>query len=129
MKHLSIAGLSLLATILVSVSSDAGTQSVSRTCIMNPDNSGLCYGSFYSFRNSPVADSAVFTRTTSGGYGQFYATEGGISYSCLTPTSGPVYDLFPVALANRGFFYISWDTTGTCSFLQLANGSQYQNVW
>lgn len=122
--------VSLAALGFASVAS-AGLTSDSGYCYQNTDGSGYCYGNFLGWRNHAQSTAyAYFYEYASGSKGFYarYTVSGATtpsSYSCVPDAS--VAASWGEALANKGRFYINWDSSGTCYSLSLYNGSAYSN--
>ena len=109
----------------------AGSTTESSYCYKNTDGSGYCYGTLLGFRNNASSSTyARFYKNTSATR-SFYAiyTPAGATaaqgYSC-TPDA-TVSTLWDKAIRARGYFNIQWNSSGSCTYLYLANGSQYTN--
>jgi hypothetical protein len=109
----------------------AGSTSETAYCYQNADGSGHCYGNFLGWRNSSQTSAYAYFSENDSGSRSFYAryTVSGAttpsSYSCIPDAS--VAAVWGEALGHKGYFSISWNTSGTCYSLSLYNGSQYAN--
>ena len=121
-----------VAVLGVAGVASAGSTSESSYCYKNTDGSGGCYGTLLGFRNSTGSSSnyARFYKNTSASR-SFYAyytsstTTAPTSYTC-TPDA-TVSTIWDKAIRARGYFNIQWNASGSCTYLYLANGSQYTN--
>lgn len=108
--------------------SEAGYTWQTASCSANSDGSGSCAGTFLGFRNSSGAsDYAQFQSNTTPGFVPqiFYAVYAGRLYSCVPDAN--IQAIWPMVMAARGYFSVSWDASGTCHNLWLNNGSYTQN--
>jgi hypothetical protein len=122
MKRVALAVSLALPVLLASPPGHAGAQFNTWSC-----SPGSCAGTFLSVRNAGDPNTfADFYTTTSGGL-SFFAEFNGAYYSCSAPAGSSVAALAPEALANEGYFSISWGTNGVCTFLEVVNGSAYHN--
>jgi hypothetical protein len=109
----------------------AGSTSQSNHCFQNADGSGYCYGNFLGWRNSSTAGEYSYFYENDSGSRSFYArymVSGATSlstYSCIPDAS--VSAMWGEALAHKGYFSVSWNSSGACYSLSLYNGSQYAN--
>jgi hypothetical protein len=107
----------------------AGSTSESAYCYKSTDGSGYCYGNFLGFRNHAGSGTKAYFYKRVDGTRNFNAaitnpsTGLTTNYSCIPDTATSA--LWSRALAHSGYFYVSWDATGTCTYLSLYNGSQY----
>jgi hypothetical protein len=109
----------------------AGYTSESAYCYKNSDGSGACYGSLLGFSNHAGASTqAYFYKNDSGSksfYGAYTNTSTGVTTSGSCTPDAATGALWSKALSLTGYFHIQWDSTGTCTYLYLNNGSQYSN--
>ncbi|QSQ25974.1 hypothetical protein JY651_14050 [Pyxidicoccus parkwayensis] len=120
-----------LATLGLSSVASAGLTYQGATCYQNTDGSGYCYGSMLGFREDATTTSYASFREDEDGTRSFYArytvagSTAASSYSCIPDAT--VSSLWNVALSTRGYFYVAWNTAGTCTYLRVSNGSNYTN--
>ena len=93
-------------------------------CTKAADGSGYCSGSPAGFKKSPGAgDQSKFISTTYG-YVWFNAYLANVNYTCTFPfNSANTNNLYNLLMLNRGEFNISWDKTGTCTYVEIYNSS------
>lgn len=134
MKSLHLKSLTpvvALATLGLASVASAGLQSKSAQCYQNTDGSGYCYGNMLGFREDATTTSYASFREDEDGTRSFYArfTVSGATvpstYTCIPDAT--VSSIWSQALSARGYFYVSWNTSGTCTYLRLSNGSLYSN--
>ena len=113
---------------LVPAVADAGAQYTMASCSKNADFSGSCSGNFLGFRNNSDYDARAYFYVNSNGTMGFSARLNGISYSCSVNSAYPaMVDIFPQLMTARGYFYLTWDSAGNCTYTMFYNGSQYAN--
>lgn len=109
----------------------AGSTSESAYCYKNTDGSGSCYGNFLGFRNHAGSGTYAYFYKNDGGSKYFYGAYTNTSTSTTTYVSctpdAATAALWTKALAHEGYFNIQWNTSGTCTYLSLYNGSQYSS--
>ncbi|MBN1206256.1 MAG: hypothetical protein JXB05_15170 [Myxococcaceae bacterium] len=97
-------------------------------CSKSPDGSGSCNGTFLGFRNDSGASTQAYFYKNDGGFKSFYGAFTNplgelVTAGCIPDAATGA--LWSKALAHEGYFSISWDSSGTCTYLYLANSSQY----
>jgi len=99
------------------------------SCSQNADGSGSCSGTLRTWRSSSQ-DSAYVTFYELDNGGKMFVARYTVSgessprtFSCMPDAS--VGAMWGDALAQRGRFVISWNSSGTCYGLSLYNGSAY----
>jgi hypothetical protein len=109
----------------------AGSTTESAYCYKNTDGSGSCYGTFLGFRNHAGSGTYAYFYKHSSGSKSFSGaytdtSTNTTSYFSCTPDAA-TGALWTKAVAAQGYFSISWNTSGTCTYLSLYNGSLYSN--
>jgi hypothetical protein len=134
MKHLIAKSLSLGVLAVLSLAprmAEAGSSSAGFfSCTLNPDGSGNCHGTYNGARNSPgIHDQVSFTMDNSGS-AFFGAVYDGTSMSCTKQVTAGSMDahIWTAAISYRNYFYVSWDSTATCSWVYVGNMSGSQSV-
>jgi hypothetical protein len=119
----------LLAAFAVLTVADAGfagqSSSAGAYCSTNSDGSGGCSGSFNGFRaaSDPQAYAALWNEGTA--YAQFIAELNGSYYSCTTTAPGSAWFTISSGQPTTSFS-ISWNSAGTCTFVSMLAGSEFQ---
>jgi hypothetical protein len=113
--------------LLVAESSMAGTQWPDTATCYASSSGGSCYGTLEGFRTSSDANAlAYFTTWSNGGAitGTFggSTTAGGGGY-CYAPAA--MLPLVQEAMNHRGYFSVTWNSAGTCTQIELEQGSFY----
>jgi hypothetical protein len=110
----------------------AGQQTETVYCYKNTtDGAGTCYGNFLAFRNHAGASTRAYFYKHDSGTKSFYAavtntsTNVTTSYSCTPDAAAGA--MWSKAISHSGYFYVSWDANGTCTYVALTNGSHYAN--
>lgn len=123
------AGAILAAAVSLAADGRAGESFNEESCVKNSDGSGYCYGNYGGFHNSSNPDYFFFeTDAWSGGVGYyFYTYYSGVSYSCTPGSNYPhVTTYWPQSYPSTGtWFWIQWDSAGTCSSLETEVGSLF----
>jgi hypothetical protein len=125
-RVLKCGGALAVVGLLVSMNAEAGQALTSAGCNKAADGSGSCFGNFQSFRNhSDAATYVSFIEYASGSryFQAWWPTTGVVS--CVP--SATVANVWPRVMLHEGYFYLTWDTTGTCTTLILNNGSQHSS--
>jgi len=120
-----------VAAMFVPVMADAGLSSSGFfNCTKNTDGSGSCHGTFLAARNGPGATDQVSFAMDNSGYLYFGAVQGGVGYSCTKNATASSFDysLWNGMMSDRNYYYVSWDATGTCSWVYVGNMSGYQSL-
>ncbi|MCY1020084.1 hypothetical protein [Pyxidicoccus sp. MSG2] len=134
MKSLHLKSLTpvvALATLGLASVASAGLESQSATCYQNTDGSGYCYGNMIGFREDATTTSYASFREDEDGTRSFYArytvagSTAASTYTCIPDAT--VSSIWNLALSSRGYFYVTWNTAGTCTYLRMSNGSNYSN--
>ena len=112
----------VVGAVFVASDAAAGLQQSVAVAVTNANYSGYAYGTFASFRNNADANAYV-TFSNYGGNNLMVGELGGKQFSCGFPSS--LLGAFNQALLSRDYFYVTWDTTGTCTSLYLKNSSAY----
>jgi hypothetical protein len=109
----------------------AGQVYEAATCSQNASG-GTCEGTFLGFRNHSDPNARAWFRTCVGpGFmcgpatHTFGASLNGVLYGCTPSTTTAA--LWEEAMTHRGYFRISWNSSNTCTLLELQNGSPYSN--
>ena len=100
------------------------------SCSVQSDGSGYCTGTHQGARDSAgFYDQASFTMATDG-FAYFGAVYSGTSYSCSKiVTAGSLEALtWNAAISSRNYFYVTWDSAGTCEWVYIGNMSAHQNA-
>src|SRR5262245_39950844 len=115
--------IAVSAVLLLAAPVRAGSTFQDAYCSKNADGSGLCYGTFRGFRAStdPTA-SANFQQTSAGDLG-FQANWHGSPNVCVAARTSSVGAMWPVAMASSGWFAITWNSLGQCTYLTIGTGS------
>lgn len=120
----ALCAAAVVSAVAVPSVSNAGAQYQYANCTNAANGSGSCQGTMLGFRNSSnSSDYAWFF--FNGSYRSFSAHAGGVFGYC-TPNAS-VATLWDLAMNARGNFSISWDSTGTCTYLAMWSGSEYAN--
>lgn len=116
-------GLVAVAALAAPGRSEAGdSYSYAPNCSKNADGSGYCQGSMKGFRNSTYADAyATFEINLVNNWTYFYARYNNQSFSCYPDAT--TADRYAAALASNGYFYVVWNSSGTCTTLYVFNES------
>jgi hypothetical protein len=118
-----------LAALGVGSLAFAGSTYEGAYCYKYTDGSGYCYGNFQGFRDHAGASTRAYFYKSDSGSKSFYAaitnTSTGVTtgYSCTPDAAAGA--LWSKAIVHHGYFYVSWNTSGSCTYLSLTNGSQY----
>ena len=89
-----------------------------------------CYGTMAGFRNNadPQAYAEFGSDTGAGWF--FQAQLNGTNYSCSAPTSNAaLMSQTSQALGVQGYFYVTWNSSGQCTWLLLETASSYDTAW
>ncbi len=122
----------LAAVSLLPARSEAGLNygTYRPNCARYADGSGYCQGTFASFRaNADTQAYADISGSTTGlgpYFASFNAELNGVQYSCTTQTAEVIAAMIDLSRSAH-VFYIAWDTTGTCYFVQSSGLSQNPN--
>lgn len=125
-RVLKYGGALAVAGLLASMNAEAGQQWTTAACSKASDGSGSCYGNFLAFRNnSDPSTYASFIEYASGSryFQAWWPTTGVVS--CVP--NATVANLWPRIMLHEGYFYVTWDATGTCNQLILNNGSHHSS--
>lgn len=116
-------GLVAVAALAAPGRSEAGeSYNYPPNCSKNADGSGSCQGSMKGFRNSTYADAyATFEINLVNNWTYFYARYNNQSFSCYPDAT--TADRYAAALASNGYFYVVWNSSGTCTTLYVFNES------
>ncbi|MFY1825029.1 hypothetical protein ACN47A_03885 [Myxococcus fulvus] len=131
MSMKSLIPMVALATLGTASVASAGHTYSAASCYQYADSSGYCYGNFLAFRNDATTTTYASFRETDAATRSFYArfTVSGATtpstYTCIPDAT--VSAMWAQALDARGYFYVSWDASGTCTYLALNNGSSFAN--
>jgi hypothetical protein len=119
--------------------SDAGNTYLSLGCIKNTDGSGHCWGNFLGARSSATSSDEVgfyedFYVNAANPNGaetqQFWINSNSVATTCFLPASSGVafQDVWrQVAMTNRGYFYVAFSSTGSCTEVYVGNDSAMGN--
>jgi hypothetical protein len=132
MKHL-VAGSFALGVVAASTLLTSDARAGAQYGAWEYCATGACEGTYMGFRNSPNPNDYVeFFINPNPGFapGVFYASYAGNFYTCYVPTTGTeLAAAFLAAPSMSGGFYISWNSSGQCTFLQLNQDSAYSQTW
>ncbi len=117
--------LFLLGALLFALPANAGAKYESAACVRNLDGSGSCHGTLRGFRNSTDPNAyvnfAYYSNQTPG----FNAEWAGQASVCTVVAGSKLEQIWPVAMANSGYFNINWNSSGQCTYLVIDSGSAY----
>lgn len=109
----------------------AGSTYESAYCYKSSDGSGYCYGNFLGFRNHAGGSTQAYFYKTDNGSKSFYGavtnTSTGTTTSGSCTPDAATGALWSKAISHNGYFYVSWNTSGTCTYVYLRNSSQDTN--
>jgi hypothetical protein len=134
MKHLVAKSLSLGVLAAISLAprmAEAGSTSPGFfSCTLNADGSGNCHGTYNGARNSPGFNDQVSFAMDNSGDAIFGAVYNGTSMSCTKSVTAGSMDalIWTAAISYRNYFYVSWDSNATCTWVYIGNMSGYQSV-
>jgi hypothetical protein len=115
--------IALTLTIAGSAKAMAGAHYVAAYCSKAADGSGYCYGTFESFRNSSDPSAYIAFTQYATGTRIFQAQYANVYMSC-TPDA-PSSSIWPILMANQGYFLVYWNAAGTCNNVSTNSGSLY----
>jgi hypothetical protein len=129
MKSLSLGVLAAVSWVSGVAHAGSSTPGFFR-CTANADGSGSCSGTYNGARVSTDANDQVSFTMDNGGFGYFGAVYGGRSFSCTKSIVAGSLDAvaWNAAISSRNYFYVTWDSTGTCSWVYIGNMSAYLSV-
>jgi hypothetical protein len=120
-----MAVLGIMGVTLAPQMADAGLKYESGSCVKNADGSGSCSGNFLAFRNAADANTYVLFHSSASGAKMFWGSYNGVYFSCTADATAGA--LWSDAQAAKGYFSISWNSSGVCTSLSLNNGSLNSN--
>jgi hypothetical protein len=131
LRYLAFTGIAL-TTLLAPSHSQAGKSNTSVVCVgagaVTGAEGGYCSGPFAGFRNNSDPNAFAYFVTDNRGSHHFAANINGKGGFC--EASDPsIVAMWPMAMAHKGSFYITWDQYNNCTYLQLYNGSDSQSSW
>jgi hypothetical protein len=114
------------ATLLSAARGFAGQKySPDFTCWKEADGSGGCQGTMQTARADSDKKAEVAFIVNAAGDHQFYAADRDGTRACFAEEGSKVANMFALAIANRGLFYVTWDAFGQCTQLSVTHGSAY----
>ena len=116
-------GMVAVAALAAPGQSEAGdSYAYPPNCAKNADGSGYCQGSMKGFRYSPYADAwAQFEIDVANNWTYFFAKYNSQYFSCYP--NATTSDRFASAMASNGYFYVVWNSSGTCTTMYVFNES------
>lgn len=116
-------GVLAVAALAAPGRSEAGdSYSYPPNCSKNADGSGYCQGSMKGFRNSTYADAwAQFEIDVASNWTYFFARYNNQYFSCYPDAT--TSNRFASAMAENGYFYVVWNSSGTCTTMYVFNES------
>jgi hypothetical protein len=125
MKILTL-GLALVLSLLsFSRTSHAGYTSSAGAGCQSSSTGGSCTGTFKGFNEAADPFAYVEFEMITINSGAFYAYYNYKNYSCSLTSSSPFVAELPMLMNYRGWFSITWDSTGYCTSMTLLNSSSY----
>jgi hypothetical protein len=130
LRFVAIAGV-LASSVLFAADGRAGLQISPYFECATSTSGGYCYGTFLGARtDNNNNDDAAFTMivNTNGSVGYyFYGTYQGVNHTCTAPA--PQSSAIAAGLASRGYFDVSWNAAGECTYVQIDNDSAFSETW
>jgi hypothetical protein len=124
MRKLALMVASALALGALPTAAHAGFDtSTVFSCVRNSDSTGYCYGSPIAFHNSANPGDVAQFMSSAPGYIYFSASVAGNSYACTFPSSSWTTAIQTSVLANRAYFFVSWNASAQCTYYYLYNTS------
>jgi len=127
-RHTATLAASAVAAILIlaSAPSEAGYVSLDTAgCVTNADGSGYCYGTKRGFRNDAHPGSRAEFYVNHEGRVMFIGELGGLWHSCWFASSTQSTMFASFAAQTNGFFVVSFNASGTCTYGYAYQGSDY----
>lgn len=100
------------------------------SCSTSTDGSGYCTGTYSGARASSGDNDQVSFTMDNGGFAYFGAVYGTRSYSCTKNVAAGSLDALAwnAAISSRNYFYVSWDSSGACTWVYIGNMSGHQSL-
>jgi hypothetical protein len=128
-RGMVVAGLALVALMGAAVAAHAGSKVVAPVRMGKTGTGGWAYGSLGSARNSAnindLIDCSVYAFPSGITYAGCRAVDaaGNFAY-CYAGGASQVYAA--ISINSDSYIYFNYDSSGTCTYLSVTSGSQYE---